>query len=247
MRMIGFRGVRGGVGTTSVVAMVAQALHQSGQRVLMVDLNPSDMLRLHFNVRFEETAGWASAGINGQAWNEQAFQIDDGLTLLPFGRFGCPQAHDPALDDTSLMGAVTDLQWLDELTRLRKQPDWILLDVAHDWPASGVLNTLTDLQVLIASVDAGCHIRLCQHRFRKGWRLLANMQDPSRDLCNDLLTDWTGRFHEMLLPVVISRDESIHEALAMKTCVGRAFPQSSGSGDAKALATWLQLHVRERR
>jgi len=68
-------GIRGGVGNTSVVAMLGDALHQQGESVLMVDLNSTDMLRLHFNVPYSDPHGWAAARLKGTPWQEQAFSL----------------------------------------------------------------------------------------------------------------------------------------------------------------------------
>ncbi|QEY57671.1 AAA family ATPase [Pseudomonas sp. C27(2019)] len=43
-------GLRGGVGATSIAAMLADALSLMGESVLLIDLNPSDLLRLYFNI-----------------------------------------------------------------------------------------------------------------------------------------------------------------------------------------------------
>src|SRR5690625_4158462 len=51
---IALSGLRGGVGTTSMVALLEDALWAHGEAVLVVDLNPADVLRLHFNIPYEE-------------------------------------------------------------------------------------------------------------------------------------------------------------------------------------------------
>lgn len=243
MRTIALQGLRGGVGTTSVVAMLADALHQSGQSVLMVDMSTHDMLRLHFNVPFDDPSGWTQAYQDQEPWNDHVFQITEGMHLVPFGRAG--RSGPP---NTSA------LAWLADLRKLASPPDWLLIDlpacVAHEEACASALgqalHDLIDLQIVVASVDVSCHILLAQQKLEQGVRLLANMQDPSRELANDLITEWSFEHHHRLLPVVIKRDESVHEALALKTPVTRAYPESSAALDAQSLATWLQLHVRAR-
>ncbi|AWB34822.1 cellulose biosynthesis protein BcsQ [Orrella marina] len=242
MRAIGIQGLRGGVGTTSMVAMLADALLDSGQRVLVIDLNTSDMLRLHFNVSFEDPTGWAHGQQIGESWNEHAFEITQGLTLIPFGRFGLID-HDLSLQATAQTGS---LNWLKDLVRLQPSPDWILIGVPCHLATQEALETVLDLRIVVASVDVACHILLAQTSWPARARLLANMQDPSRDLPNDLIVDWTARYHDRLLPVTVKRDECVHEALALMTPVTRAFPDCSASLDAQSLATWLQLHVKAR-
>ncbi|MGH8467320.1 MAG: cellulose synthase operon protein YhjQ/BcsQ, partial [Pseudomonas sp.] len=71
MTVVALSGIRGGTGTTSVVAALGFALHALGQRVLMVDLNPRNLLRLHFNLALASADGWAVAGQEDEArWSE---------------------------------------------------------------------------------------------------------------------------------------------------------------------------------
>lgn len=237
MKAVGFWGLRGGVGTTSVVAMVADALQRAGQSVLMIDLNPSDALRLHFNVPYADSTGWAHAHLTSEPWNQHVFEITENLFLLPYGRCGVPdhlRQVDPA-----------QLSWLTELSKLKSSPQWILLDMPCTALQHPVISQVLDMNLMVTCVDAGCHVLLSQRTTHKGTRLVANMQDPSRTLCNDLLLEWTSQYHNLMVPVIINRDESVHESLALKSPVTQAFPASSAAQDAHSLATWLSLHFRQ--
>lgn len=238
MKTVGFWGLRGGVGTTSIVAMVADALQRAGQSVLMIDLNPDDALRLHFNVPYADTTGWAHANLASEPWNQHIFEITDNLFLLPYGRLGLSSPSKP-LDPAQL-------SWLSEVSRLRPCPQWILLDMPGEALQHPVISQVLDMNLMVACVDAGCHILLSQQTIHKGTRLLANMQDPSRTLCNDLLLEWTRQYQNVMVPVILNRDESVQESLALKSPVTQAYPTSSAAQDAHSLATWLNLHVRQR-
>lgn len=242
MRRVGIWGLRGGVGTTSIVAMVGDALHQMGSSVLLVDLNPSDTLRLQFNVPYADTTGWAHALASDEPWYEHAFQVEQRMHLLPYGRRGLPIAPDQERSP----GLPATLGWIQEIARLKDAPDWVLFDTPQDLRQHPELASLLHVDLMVASVDAGCHILLSQTALTRSTRIIANQHDPSRTLCNDILVDWTGR-HQGMLPVIIGRDESIHEALALKSPVTRAFPGSSASQDAHTLATWLHLHLRHQK
>ena len=61
MKRLTMRAMRGGLGATSLLADLALALHEQGERVLLVDLSPDNMLRLHFNVDIGLESGWARA------------------------------------------------------------------------------------------------------------------------------------------------------------------------------------------
>lgn len=239
MKTIGFWGLRGGVGTTSVVAMVADALQRAGQSVLMIDLNPDDALRLHFNVPYTDKAGWAHAQLVGEPWNQHVFEVTENLFLLPYGRLGVADPSRPV--------EPSQISWLSELSSLKSRVQWIVLDMPCTVLQQPVIGQVLDMNLMVACVDAGCHVRLSQHTIHKDTRLVANMQDPSRMLCNDLMLEWTHRYHNLMVPVIINRDESVHESLALKSPVTQAFPTSSAAQDAHSLATWLNLHVRPRR
>lgn len=237
--MVAISGLRGGVGNTSVVAMVADALQRNGQSVLMIDLNPDDTLRLHFNVPLYDSTGWAHAQLLDQPWNEHLLKITENLFILPFGRFGIPDE----LRHTN----PEKLFWLNQVVKLKSPTQWVLLDIPSELVIHPVISQLVDLKVTVASVDMGCHVLLFQEELDKNTRLLVNKQDPSRELCNDLLLEWKSSLQRQMVPVIITRDESVHEALALKSPVTQAFPGSIAAQQAYSLATWLSLHLGQKR
>ncbi|CNG61253.1 cellulose synthase [Yersinia enterocolitica] len=72
MPVLALQGIRGGIGTTSVIAALAWALQQLDESVLVIDFSPDNLLRLHFNMHFEQSRGglglkWmAKAGSKGR-------------------------------------------------------------------------------------------------------------------------------------------------------------------------------------
>ena len=57
MMQLVLRGLRGGIGATSLLAGLGIALHEQGERVLLIDLSPDNMLRLHFSVDVAYASG----------------------------------------------------------------------------------------------------------------------------------------------------------------------------------------------
>lgn len=237
--MVAFHGLRGGVGTTSLVAMVSDALHRTGQSVLMIDLNSDDTLRLHFNVPLYDSTGWAHAQFLDQPWNEHLLKITENFFILPFGRFGLPEELRHTYPEK--------LFWLNQVVKLKSPPQWVLLDIPGELVKNPVIRQLLDLKVMVASVDMSCHVLLFQEELDKSTRLLVNKQDPSRELCNDLLLEWKSSYQSQMVPVIIARDESVHEALALKSPVTQTFPGSIAAQQAYSLATWLALHMGQKR
>lgn len=56
--ILGVSGLRGGVGTTSITALLVDALSHMDSTVLVVVLNDLDLLRLHFNGAYTARQGW---------------------------------------------------------------------------------------------------------------------------------------------------------------------------------------------
>ena len=228
MKVISAWGLRGGVGNTSVLAMLGDALHAMGERVLLVDLNRSDMLRLHFNIPSSDRHGWAAARLAQRPWNEQAYFLEEGLWVLPHG--GDARHGGPPPD--------ADAFWCSAVDRLAARFSWVLLDLPAGGGEFPRLRARSDLDLLVSTADAGCHVLLAQAGLAPATRMFVSAFDPSRQLCRDLLLDWRHRYGPRLLPVLMHKDEAVHEALAQKTNAHARFPDSAAAGDARALATW---------
>lgn len=235
MQIATFQGVRDGTGTSSIVAMLADALHRQGEHVLVIDASPMDTLRLFFGVPLDDRRGWAAALSQGAPWHEQAYRVDAGLDLLPYGRNGL--AH-----DSKPVEAAGDF-WCRALSQLQDACSWLLFDLPSGNATYRELQAQARLDIRVAAVDAGCHLRLAQSTLpASAWRL-ASMYDPTRTLGSDILQEWRASSGHRLVPVSIHRDEAVHEALAGKTTVQLLHPESIGARDANSLATWCRAHA----
>jgi len=236
MTVVALSGIRGGVGTTSVVAALGFALHRLQQRVLIVDLHPRNLLRLHCNLALDSTQGWATAEQSAEErWSEALLQVVEGLYLLPFG-----QLQGDALDALEQHQRTRPQAWTQRLEKLRTYFDWILLDTpataAGGQPPLPLLpDTVKHIRVLEA--DAACHALLSTEGAGEA-PLLVNRFDPISQLQRDLLLLWGERYAQ-LIPQVIHRDEAMAGALAWKSPVGYYAPDSLASRDVRGLATWL--------
>lgn len=239
MTVVALSGMRGGVGTTALVAGVGFALHRLQQRVLMIDLHPRNLLRLHFNLALESSEGWASA--EGE-WSEALLQVEEGLCLLPFGQLQA--AGRPALAQRQ---DTEGQAWVQRLLSLQAHFDWIVLDTPAilaggqvPWPQ--LPDSLMRLRVLEA--DAACHALLSIEGAGDDY-LLVNRFDPISQLQRDLLLLW-GERHARLIPQVVHRDEAMAGALAWKSPVGHYAADSLASHDVRSLATWLLAQQEQR-
>lgn len=236
MTALALRGVRGGVGTTSLLAATGHALHKVGERVLLVDMCPENLLRLHFNVGLGEGAGWARAMIDGQDWNTQAWAVEPGLSLLPYG---------------ALKGAEQDqiesrLRNQPELWRKRQDSlaqhfDWILFDVPLRLPGHARVGPCA-LRLQVIEADVACQVLLHQQDEDASEHLLINLYDPASQIQRDLLLIWREQFSERLLSLNIHKDEAVAEALAFKMPLGVYASASLAAQDVQSLATWCLAH-----
>jgi len=243
MTVVALSGIRGGVGTTSVVAGLGFALHLLQQRVLMIDLHPRNLLRLHCNLALDAEQGWASVDQDAEGrWNEALLQVVEGLYLLPFGQLSAAE-----------LGALAQRQqtqpqeWPQRLQSLQAHFDWILLDLSATQPAGQAALPLlpeATLRVRVVETDAACHALLSTEGAGDDL-LLVNRFDPISQLQRDLLLLW-GERHAQLIPQVIHRDEAMAGALAWKSPVGHYAPDSLASHDVRSLATWLLAQEAQR-
>lgn len=231
MNLVTLTGIRGGAGTTTVVGMLGDALHALGQRVLLVDLNSSDLLRMHFDVPRADGRGWV-ASLFPDEWRQQAFQLDGGLMLVPFGR----QAIESSGISHLLRG---DDFWLQVLPGLERDFDWVLFD-CPPFPhrLAPALRFRSTLDLMVAHPDMAAQELLSQIDFETSSYLLINDFDPTWRLERDVLQGWQHHYGERVLSHPIYCDESLPEALARKKPVTRYLPDGLVSQAARSLARW---------
>lgn len=237
MTALSICGVRGGVGTTSLVAALGYALESLGERVLMIDMCPENLLRLHFNLLDGGESGWARAMLDGQQWHKQAWSLTPTLQLLPYGRLSADESmsieqqliHDPQI-------------WSRRQASLAAHFDWLLFDIPQRLPGHGTIGPCL-LPIQIAEADAACHVLLLQQAGSNP--VLVNRFDPGSQLQRDLLLIWRKFYAARLLPLTVHADEAMREALAFKQPVGRYAPESLAALDALSLATWCLARRRE--
>lgn len=235
---VSLRSLRGGSGNTSLCAGLGEALQRLGQRVLLIDLNPSDMLRLHFTVPVTDAIGWAQAQAQGSRWQEACYQLSPNLHLCAYGRYGIPIwqhfEHEPAAPHA--YPSLT-FPW-NELSDIAAHFDWILIDHPSTLYPSLSLAPQQCLELWVVNPEPATHVLLDQSRLEERHFLLINGLDPSFALGNAILLDWQARYHQQLLPVSMHHDQAFPEALAQKTTVSRWRPHSAGAHDLNALAKW---------
>jgi len=226
MTSLALHGLRGGLGRSSVLAALGHALRELGERVLLVDLCPENLLGLHFNLPLAGCDGWACAERDGRPFGEQVFEVFDGLCVMPFGELDASAV-------TALAGAPNPGIWSARQAQLGRHFDWILFDL----PSSGAMSEVAvDVRVLVAEAEMTSHILLERQMPERFDLLLVNRFDAASRLQSDVLMVWRKLYHSRLPLQVVHRDEAFVEALACKAPVGHYAPQSLASRDVQGLA-----------
>ncbi|CBY29411.1 TPA: cellulose biosynthesis protein BcsQ [Yersinia enterocolitica] len=242
MPVLALQGIRGGIGTTSVIAALAWALQQLDESVLVIDFSPDNLLRLHFNMHFEQSRGWVRAEVDGEGWQQGAMRYTEKLDLLPFGQL--TQAENEQLS-ASLQQHPR--QWQENLSRLLANASyrWILLDIpAGDSAFTRQALALADQTLILIHADASCHIRLHQQNLPASCHFLLNQFSASSRLQQDLHQLWLQSLNS-LLPIFIHRDEAMAEALAAKQPLGEYSAQSLAAEEMMTLANWCLINAAE--
>lgn len=238
MAILGLQGVRGGVGTTSLTAALAWALQILGENVLVIDASPDNLLRMSFNVDFVHQGGWARSLLDGQDWRDAGLRYTSQLDLLPFGQLTAQERENPQAWQETLGEIGSAIQALKASGRY----SWILLDLPYGAsPLTGQLVSLCDHTLVIAQVDANCHIRLHQQALSAGAHILINDLRIGSQLQDDLYQVWL-QSQRRLLPIVIHRDEAMAECMASKQPLGEYRSDSLAAEEVLTLANWCLLH-----
>src|SRR3712207_4956924 len=76
---------KGGVGKTTLSANLADALRRAGRRVVALDLDPQNGLRLHFGLHPSDADGFAVLLPQRPDWRSALRETRSGVRLLPHG------------------------------------------------------------------------------------------------------------------------------------------------------------------
>lgn len=239
-KLIVFSGLRGGAGTTSLAAMFADSLRQLNHSVLLIDLNPNDLLRLHFNVPYADQRGWAAAEAQGSPWYSQAYEITPHLSVLPYGRHGVESSQ----LNTADLAAITNRVWQHHndgfFTGAHSQRfDWIIIDTPFAPNDYLLLKEKSVLQMVVVPVDIAAHILLKQYSLSTNSKLLLNRRNPTLELREAIIMDWEQKYSWAHLPISIPLDEHIPMALANKMPATTYYPESAVAKNMHSLTIWF--------
>lgn len=231
---------KGGVGKTSLTANLAASLVARGRRVLAVDLDPQNALRLHLGMPPNEIAGTSRATLEGQPWAKCLFRSAAGVQYLPFG-----ELND---SDTQAFESFLEKQpaWLrSHLAELKLRPDDIVLIDTPPGPSTYLRQALSvaNRVLVVLLADAASYATIpqmtrlvethCRHRpdFQDN-HLIVNQVDSSRQLARDVLNAMKMAYGNTILGT-IHYDQAVSEALAYDQSIFEYAPHSLAAQDFK--------------
>ena len=243
MDVICFVSGKGGVGKSTLTANVASALHQAGKRVLAVDLDPQNNLRLHLGMEVQDNAGLVREGLQPGS----LFTSPAGVHFVPFG-----------------LASGDDLQEFAGF--LRRHPHWLaaglraLAPLGFDYvlvdtppgPSVYLQQALHAATRALAVVlpDAASYATVAQisdlverhtednPRF-EGLHVVLNQMPLKGQLAHHVREALANDPDVRLAPVTIHRDPRVGMALANQDTLVAYAPAAMVTADIQYLIDWL--------
>jgi len=245
MALICIASPKGGVGKTTLAANLADALRRQGRRVLAMDLDPQNALRLHFGVPLGDHAGYGTRLAESGAWRDAVRQTPGGVALLPHGTVPMTEALDLAAaqerDPERLLGPLRTLLSDPGLIVVADLPPGAsrALELIAPLAALVVVVLLADASgaALMPEIDSGRFLGLPAQQ-AGALRLVLNQVDHNSRLSRTVAEAMARHLGPRLLGAV-AREESVAEALASQRLVLEAAPDSRAALDLRELGRAL--------
>lgn len=246
MSLICFASPKGGVGKTTLTANIADALHRLGHRVLAIDLDSQNALRLHFGVPLTDRDGFLAGLTQGCGdWRGQLRQTPSGVLLLPHGAMYLRGALDMAAAlerDPDLLG--------NPMREMLSEPGLVVVADLPPGPTQalallapmatmviGVLQAEAISAALVPEIESG--------RFLGTGTMAALLAGRLRVVLNGV--DLASRLSRASAEAVarhlgyrmigaMSREETVAESLACQRLLLDHAPDSQAASDLKEIA-----------
>lgn len=246
MNVLAIVSAKGGVGKTTIAANLGAAL-AANRRVVCMDLDPQNALRLHLGVAMDEFDGVARCTLENRHWNTAVFQSPGSPEVLPFG------SVNEADRDAFEVFLAEHPDWLARgLKSLQvKDNDFIVLDTPPGpslylqqalRAANFVLVVLHADAASYATVPAieGLIQRYCHDRSGfYGSSYVLNNVNTEKALSRDIIEVLRKNLGERLAPMVIHQDEAVRESLASDQLLADYDHHCEATFDMAACAQWV--------
>ena len=233
---------KGGVGKTTLTANLAYSLARAGNKVLALDFDVQNALRLHFGVPLAETRGFVAKATEAQDWSQSVLTVGTNLFVLPYGEASETQSElfNEALNH--------DKQFLARgLNTLLNYPGLIIIADFPPGPSPALkaISPLTDLHLVVLLADTASlsmlpyveNNRLTGEQLNQkaGHYFILNQTDSRRQVSRDVASFIEQHLGDQLLGMV-HRDESAVEANALQQSIFDFNPASAAAFDIELIA-----------
>jgi len=248
MRTIAVVNQKGGCGKTTVSINLASALAGTGQRVLLVDMDPQSHCAVGLAVPEEQIEQSIYDVLISTSRNEPIklteilWQISDGLELAP-------ASLDLSAFEQQMVGiAERECCLKDALDKIKSDYDYTVIDCP---PAVSLLtfNALRAATDVIVPVETGYFALhglsrqletlsiLCRrHNQQVDVRVLASMYDIRTKMAREILAELRSHFADRMFKTVVSFNTKIKEASSFGQPISEYDPASKGHSDFHSLA-----------
>lgn len=225
MPLIAFASPKGGVGKTTIAAHVAAILARRGYKVIAIDLDPQNALRLHLGVPMREEGRFLGNITSRPLWRDCVMETESGVRLLPFG----PQ--DPLRTLELAVALMQEPELLaDPVRDMLATPDHIVIVDSPPGPNAALtaITSMLDLLILVLLADGGSAAiipTIASNRFLGRGTLASRSADRAMVVLNQV--DEAEPLSEAVVEMAqaalgkrlmgaICRDQGLAEALADK-------------------------------
>ncbi|MFC0409475.1 cellulose biosynthesis protein BcsQ [Roseomonas elaeocarpi] len=247
MPLICFASPKGGVGKTTLSANIAHELQRNGRRVLAIDFDPQNALRLHFGMSMRDGAGWSN-GMPAQVdWQSALRSTSSGVTLLPYGSLDlhaaltldAAVARQPDLIRGPMQALLSD----PDLTIVADLPPGPSATLALLAPMATVLLCVLKAEVISAAllpeIESGRFLgQAVGSEITRRLRVVINEVDmasrPSR-----AAAEAVARHAGWRLLGAVTRDEALMEALACQKLLLETTTRSQAADDIREVTQAL--------
>lgn len=243
---------KGGVGKTTMAANLAHALARGGSKVLAIDFDVQNALRLHFGVPLADGRGFVAKSAESSDWSQSILTTGGNIFVLPYG--DATEAQRVEFEEN-----LKDPNFLARgLHTVLNYPGLVIIAdfPPGPGPALKAMAALADMHLVVMLADTASLSLLPQIENEKmiggplnhsgGHYFVLNQSDSRRNISRDVTAFMQQRLGDKLIGVV-NRDESVAEANASQQSIFDFSPVSAAAFDieliSKRLSALLNIKV----
>lgn len=246
MQIIAVISGKGGVGKTTVAANLAIALRQKRKKVLLVDLDTQNALRLHLGMDPGEATGIVRDGISKKSMFKSPF----GVKCIPFGI-----VHKTELAEFEATLKLHPHWLIDQIGALNRRAfDFVIVDTPPG-PSVYLQQALATANYALGVVlaDAASFVTVPRlislvERYTRarddfqGFKLVINQVSIQSELGAQMCQAIQSDYGQYMVPVSVHSAEAVSEALACGRPVLKYDAICEASQDIQSIADWLLIN-----